>query len=180
MSRTVAYTLAALCLSASSLAIAQTTQPMQMQMQMPMKMQMDEAQSESRDLTDIRIDVVKNALQLTPDQAKYWPAVEEAIRSRAEERRERFERLAARMREPQADRNIVRVLQNRADNLAERATSLKKLADAWQPLYPTLTDAQKRRLRILAAVVIHHAREGMEARHHQAMMMEEEEDGWQW
>lgn len=170
MSRPVAYALAALCLSASSPVIAQTAPPM--------NMQMEELRSEPKELTDIRIDVVKNALQLTSDQAKYWPAIEEAIRSRAEERRERLERFAARMREPQPDRNIVRVLQNRADNLAERATSLKKLADAWQPLYPTLTDAQKRRLRVLAAVVIHTAREGIEDRHQEAMM--EEEDAWHW
>ena len=35
-------------------------------------------------LTDLRIDLVKAALQLTPEQAKYWPAVEDAIRSRAD------------------------------------------------------------------------------------------------
>ena len=30
-------------------------------------------------LTDMRIDLVKAALQLTPDQQKYWPAIENAI-----------------------------------------------------------------------------------------------------
>ena len=29
-------------------------------------------------LTDYRIDLVKGALQLTPDQVKYWPAVEDS------------------------------------------------------------------------------------------------------
>ena len=34
-------------------------------------------------LTDMRVGIVKAALQLTPDQEKYWPAVEEALRTRA-------------------------------------------------------------------------------------------------
>jgi hypothetical protein len=34
-------------------------------------------------LTDARLDVVKAALQLTPDQEKYWSAIEDAIRGRA-------------------------------------------------------------------------------------------------
>src|SRR5215469_6238570 len=33
-------------------------------------------------LTDLRIDVVKAALKLTPDQEKYWPSIEDAIRTR--------------------------------------------------------------------------------------------------
>jgi hypothetical protein len=32
-------------------------------------------------LTDARINLVKAALQLTPDQEQYWPAIEEAIRA---------------------------------------------------------------------------------------------------
>ena len=34
-------------------------------------------------LTDARIEIVKAALQLTPDQEKLWPPIEEAIRARA-------------------------------------------------------------------------------------------------
>jgi len=33
--------------------------------------------------TDMRIDLVKDALQLKPDKEKYWPAVADAIRVRA-------------------------------------------------------------------------------------------------
>ena len=33
-------------------------------------------------LTDARVGIIKAALQLTPDQEKYWPTVEEAIRAR--------------------------------------------------------------------------------------------------
>src|SRR6516164_11406315 len=40
-------------------------------------------------LTDLRIDLVKAALKLTPEQEKYWPAVEDAIRTRAKNRQAR-------------------------------------------------------------------------------------------
>jgi len=36
-------------------------------------------------LTDMQINLVKAALQLTPDQEKYWPAIEEAIRAKAQD-----------------------------------------------------------------------------------------------
>ena len=45
-------------------------------------------------LTDMRIDLVKAALQLTPDQEKYWPPVETAIRARAEDRKARIAKIA--------------------------------------------------------------------------------------
>ncbi|HEX2841500.1 Spy/CpxP family protein refolding chaperone [Hyphomicrobium sp.] len=162
MSRLATYAFAALLIAIPSLAIAQTTHSMQ------------EDKAEAKELTDSRITVLKDALQLSPEQAKYWPAIEEAIRGRAEARRERLENFATRMREAQPDRNFVQVLQNRAENLSARGAELKKLADAWQPLYVTLTDTQKRRMRILAFVVLHEMRQDMEARHDQMMMMEDE------
>jgi ribosomal 50S subunit-associated protein YjgA (DUF615 family) len=48
-------------------------------------------------LTDIRVGVIKAALQLTPEQDKLWPAVEEAIRARAETRQRRLAALGERM-----------------------------------------------------------------------------------
>ena len=42
-------------------------------------------------LTDARVGIIKAALQLTPDQEKYWAAVEEAIRARAKNRQARLE-----------------------------------------------------------------------------------------
>jgi hypothetical protein len=93
-------------------------------------------------LTDMRVGIVKAALQLTPDQEKYWPAVEEAIRARAKNRQARLERVAElRDRgsmEAVRDRNPVELMQRRADALTQRAADLKKLADAWDPLYKTL------------------------------------------
>ena len=37
-------------------------------------------------LTDARIEIVKAALQLAPDQEKLWPPIEDAIRARAKDR----------------------------------------------------------------------------------------------
>src|SRR5262245_65739638 len=45
-------------------------------------------------LTDLRIDLVKAALQLTPEQAKSWPAIEDAIRARAKNRQARLAKIA--------------------------------------------------------------------------------------
>src|SRR5918995_2955973 len=49
-------------------------------------------QAEFKMLTDIRVGVIRAALQLSPAQEKLWPTVEEAIRARAETR---YRRLAA-------------------------------------------------------------------------------------
>src|SRR5262245_4997553 len=101
-------------------------------------------------LTDARIAIVKNTLQLTPDQEKLWPPVEEAIRSRAKARQSRLEAVTTGMAERAdrsplenlRDRNPVDFLNRRADALAARSTELKKLAAAWQPLYQSLTPDQ--------------------------------------
>jgi zinc resistance-associated protein len=91
-------------------------------------------------------------LQLTPEQAKFWPAVEEAIRNRA---MGMHVRLAARSRQrDQGDSDLVDDLRRRADALAQRSAELKQLADAWQPLSATLTPEQKQRLRFFAANIL--------------------------
>ena len=153
MSKLIAYAFTAVLFTVPSIAIAQTARPML------------EARTEGKELTEIRIDVVKNALQLSQEQTQYWPAIEAAMLARANARRQRVENVAARVDDARPDRDFVTALRNRADDLSERGAGLRKLADAWQPLYPTLNDAQKRRMRILAAVVLHGVREDMEDRH---------------
>ena len=123
-----------------------------------------------KEITNSRIEVIKNALQLTPEQAKYWPPIEDAIRSRAEARYVHLQALAS----PHERRDIVEVMRDRANNLTERGASLKKLADAWQPLFQTLDATQKSRLRALALYVIHEGRDRLEAR--RAEMMDESDD----
>ena len=92
-------------------------------------------------LTDARINIVKAALQLTPDQEKLWPPIEDAIRARAKDREARLATAEARAMEMR-DHNLAEILRNRdpisfmqrrAEALAQRSTDLKNLADACQP-----------------------------------------------
>jgi len=62
--------------------------------------------AELRALTDARIAATKDVLQLTPKQAKFWPAIENAIRARTEARHHRIEalrQLAERARQREFD-----------------------------------------------------------------------------
>ena len=122
-------------------------------------------------LTDARITIIKSTLQLTPDQEKLWPAIETAIRGRAKDRQARVastERTVGEARqnpiEAIRDRNPVDFMNRRAETLAQRSADLKKLAEAWQPLYQTLTPEQKRRMGYLAMSVIREARDNVEER----------------
>ena len=123
-------------------------------------------------LADSRVNIVKATLQLTPDQEKLWPAIEDAIRTRAKDRQARIaavEQRAAELRgkspvEVLRDRNPVEFLQRRATALAQRSADLKKLADAWQPLYQTLSPDQKRRMGHLALTALRELRTAAEHR----------------
>jgi LTXXQ motif family protein len=103
--------------------------------------------------TDARIAAVHAGLKLTPDQDKMWPPLEAAVRDFA---KLRMDRANARMMAKeddgkdtqQADDPVGR-LRSRADNMATTAAALKKIADAADPLYKTLDEGQKRRLKIL-------------------------------
>ena len=129
--------LAFLVVAGSSLAYAQDTSP-----QIP-------SQADFKVLTDARIGIVKAALQLTPEQEKLWPPVEEAIRARAEAKYNRMTAVAGKLGE-QSEVDPVELMRGRADALAQRAGNLKKLADAWAPLYQSLNPDQKQRMRLLA------------------------------
>jgi zinc resistance-associated protein len=95
---------------------------------------------------DARIAGLKAGLKLTPEQEKNWPAVETAIRDLT---KARFERMQARRDGGDRQLDPIERLRQRADVMTERAAGLKKLADASEPLYKRLDDAQKRRLTIL-------------------------------
>jgi hypothetical protein len=125
-------------------------------------------------LTDARVGIIKAALQMTPDQEKYWPAVEEAIRARAKNRQARFERVAelrdSGPMEAAGERNPVELMQRRAERLNQRAADLKKVADAWEPLYKTLTPDQKKRMAFATYAAMRGMRDAIEHR------MESEDD----
>lgn len=113
---------------------------------------------------DARIAAVHAGLKLNADQEKLWPPVEAAVRDFA---KQRIDRANARMnaapsdsRDAQKDAqqtpdDPVARLRERADNMANTATSLKKIADAADPLYKTLDDSQKRRLALLTHMEHH-------------------------
>jgi LTXXQ motif family protein len=125
-------------------------------------------EADLKTITERRIDVVKAALQLTPDQQKYWPAIEAAIRARADARRTRLIQLAG-YGSDNRERSPLDLLRDRADALTARGAALKKLVDAWQPLYETLDDAQRIRLRVLALFVLREMRDMAESRRYQTM-----------
>ena len=143
----------ALFLAASPVALAQTRSPVPL----------EERQGvDQNTLMDMRIDLTKAALDLTPEQQKLWPPVEAAIRNRGEDRRARI----AKVRETvgrRADQNSVDVLKNRdpiaflqrrSEALAQRSADLDKLAEAWEPLYKTLSPEQRQRMAALAIFVL--------------------------
>jgi hypothetical protein len=121
-----------------------------------------------KSLTDARVEIIKAALQLTPDQEKYWPAVEDAIRARAKNRQARLERVAelrdSSPMEALHQRNPIELMQRRAEALTQRAADLKKVADAWEPLYKTLSEEQKKRMAFVTVVAARGIRDTIERR----------------
>ena len=170
MSKTAAAGFAALFITASSLAHAQALSPAG-----PDYTDWKPSAADLNALTDARIGIVKAALQLTPEQAKYWPAVEEAIRNRAMGRHVRLAALAARLQENQHDTDPVELIRQRADTLAQRSAELKQLANAWEPLYASLNPDQKARLRLFAARVLHLLQNEGEHRYFQILDEDNEE-----
>uniref|UniRef100_E6VCW0 LTXXQ motif family protein n=1 Tax=Rhodopseudomonas palustris (strain DX-1) TaxID=652103 RepID=E6VCW0_RHOPX len=100
---------------------------------------------------DAKIAAVKAGLQLTPDQERLWPPVEAAVKDMV---KLRIDRAEARMKARNDDRDPrdidpVARLRDRAEQMAATAAAMKKVADAADPLYKSLDDGQKRRLRVL-------------------------------
>jgi hypothetical protein len=96
-------------------------------------------------LTDARIGAIKAVLQLTPAQEALWPAFDAALR---EMTKARLVRIGADRDEPSASDLGVR-LRSRGEAMMVMGTRLKKLADAAEPLFRTLSDSQKRRFELL-------------------------------
>ena len=99
---------------------------------------------------DARIAAVHAGLKLTPDQEKLWPPINAAVHDLVKIRIDRANaRMKAREDDTQKQEDPVARLRERADNMSATAAALKKIADAADPLYKTLDDGQKRRLKIL-------------------------------
>jgi zinc resistance-associated protein len=140
MNKTIIAGLTALALAGSSLSLAQepANQGAKQEHYRP-------SPADIKAFTDARIAGLKAGLALTPDQEKSWPPVEQAIRDMAQARQARVQQ----WREQRKSEDAIAKLRTRADAMTQRAVELKKLADAAEPLYRSLTDEQKHRLRFL-------------------------------
>ena len=105
---------------------------------------------------DARIAGLKAGLALSAEQEKLWPPVESTLRELSKKRidlREKF-RAEREQRRDQAERrelpNPIERMRRGADRLSQGGTDLKRLADATEPLYQSLDEAQKRRFNVLA------------------------------
>jgi hypothetical protein len=114
--------------------------------------------------------------QLTAEQEKLWPPVESAIRSGAQDRKARIAKVKETVGkradqsslETLKNRDPIAFLQRRSEALAQRSADLDKLAEAWQPLYKTLSPEQRKRMGALATLVLHDMSDVIERRRAQS------------
>ncbi len=158
MRKTIIAGLTALALVSPSLAYAQETPGAQGATEERWRPSPEDLKA----FTDARIAALKAGLQLTPDQEKKWPAVEQVLRDMSKARAERM--AAWRERKDEKPDAIARI-RARADAMTQRAADLRKLADTAEPLYQSLTDDQKRRLRFLVYMAMGHHGGGWEWSH---------------
>ena len=166
MKRILLAGVAAVAIASSSLAYAQRHQWFHHEQMSP---------EDRAAFADARIAAVKAGLKLTPDQEKLWPPVESAVR---DFQKMRIDRAQARMnaekddetKDAQKPDDPVARLREHAERMGATAAALKRIADAADPLYKTLDDGQKRRLKVLT----HFGHHGW--RHHEARD-EDGEDG---
>jgi hypothetical protein len=106
-----------------------------------------------------RLAALRAGLSLSPEQEKYWPAFEQAMRDLQQVR---LDRIAAKHNARHDDRpraiDPAERMRERANRFSENGAVLKRLADATEPLYSSLDDAQKRRFAILSRA---HGRRGL-------------------
>ena len=107
-------------------------------------------------LTDARIAALKAGLELTADQAKSWPAFEQALRDMAQLRAQRRQAREAASQQPQTPGSPFDRLSQRADNMSKFSAALKRVADTGAPLYMSLNDAQKDRFKMLSHILRPH------------------------
>jgi hypothetical protein len=97
---------------------------------------------------------LKEALRLSPEQEANWRAYEGALQALSNVRRERM----AAGHEQRRTTNPTQRLRERAEALAEMGAALARVADAQEPLYNSLDEAQKRRFANLSPESLHSMR----------------------
>jgi zinc resistance-associated protein len=129
------------------------------------------SQEDRAAFADAGIAALKAGLRLTPDQEKNWPAFETALRDVAKMHQERLGRMQ--QGEARSDDPVAR-LRRHAEMMSNAGATLKRLADAQEPLYQSLDDSQKNRFRILSRVLTNHHRQFAQMRGHHGMMRDHE------
>jgi zinc resistance-associated protein len=102
--------------------------------------------AQSAALTEANIAALKTALNLTPEQAKNWPVLEQAIRDLAKKHSDRLS--AWQQSERKSETHFDRVRQ-RAATLTMIAAGLNEYANAATPLFQSLDSSQKQLFIIL-------------------------------
>jgi hypothetical protein len=104
------------------------------------------ADNQIADDVDAKIAKLKADLRLTADQENNWSSLQTTLHDYGVDQ---FKTIVA-GRSARHDRddhpNDIAMMRSEADRLTARAASLKKLADAADPLYGSLDDRQKHRL----------------------------------
>ena len=109
-----------------------------------------------------RLAALRAGLVLSTEQEKHWPAFEQAARELQQLRVNRISALRDARREGQDSRagrderrsfDPAERMRQRATRMSEAGTVLKKLADATEPLYRSLDDAQRRRFAVLTRMM---------------------------
>jgi hypothetical protein len=96
--------------------------------------------------SDARIAALKAGLKLSATQEKAWPAFETTVREIAKARADRIKKLDGERPDPAKPPDPIALLRLRIELLNTTAAELKRLADAAEPLFKSLDDAQKRRM----------------------------------
>ncbi|MCC6889637.1 MAG: Spy/CpxP family protein refolding chaperone [Hyphomicrobiales bacterium] len=99
-----------------------------------------------------RLAALRAGLTLSAEQEKHWPAFERAMQELQQLRLKRFTAAREGRRAPPAQEaatDPAQRMRDRAARLSESGALLKRLADATEPLYRSLDEAQKRRFAIL-------------------------------
>jgi len=107
------------------------------------------SQEDMAAFTDAGIAALKVGLRLTAEQEKMWPDFEAALRDIA---KARMERRLERRNEPRPSDPVER-LRRQGDAMTSAGATLKRLADAQEPLYKSFDDGQKHRFKVLSRLL---------------------------
>jgi hypothetical protein len=106
-----------------------------------------------------RIAAIKAGLELTPDQVQKWGPYQQSLQDLVQFRVQRMQaRQAAQQQagnaQPKGGSDPFARLSRRADAMTQSAPLVKKMADAGEPLYQSLSDAQKGRFKMLTRLLL--------------------------